>query len=390
MHGDICIPKEEYRLRAEKAAEILRREGLDAMIVNSTDGDYANARYFSAFWPLFERSGVVIGANGDAALLAGPESRYFAMDRSVIEKIFILKEYRESADPKYPELVADTYQDAFRAIGIKGKKLRIGVASYLDTTVVIMEGIKAAFPEAEIVRADHIMVELRSIKSAAEIACLREGYRIAELATREVIKEIRPRMTELQMVGVAQRVIYENGAEYEGLPMYVFSEASTRHAISRSCYRRFQKGDIVQLNLSAKIDGYSASIGMPIVLGKIEGKRRDVVMFCLEAHNWTEKQLKAGVNAADVAKEFYQYYLDNGYGENYVYGPLHGTGLCEVEAPWVETSSDYAFKPGMCFQIDSFISTKDFGVRWEKGIAITEGGCDILSGPIGKLYELEF
>jgi Xaa-Pro aminopeptidase len=129
---------------------------------------------------------------------------------------------------------------------------------------------------------------------------------------------------------------------------------------------------------------------MPIVLGKIEGKRRDVVMFCLEAHNWTEKQLKAGVNAADVAKEFYQYYLDNGYGENYVYGPLHGTGLCEVEAPWVETSSDYAFKPGMCFQIDSFISTKDFGVRWEKGIAITEGGCDILSGPIGKLYELEF
>ena len=390
MHGDICIPKEEYRLRAEKAAEILRREGLDAMIVNSTDGDYANARYFSAFWPLFERSGVVIGANGDAALLAGPESRYFAMDRSVIEKIFILKEYRESADPKYPELVADTYQDAFRAIGIKGKKLRIGVASYLDTTVVIMEGIKAAFPEAEIVRADHIMVELRSIKSAAEIACLREGYRIAELATREVIKEIRPGMTELQMVGVAQRVIYENGAEYEGLPMYVFSEASTRHAISRSCYRRFQKGDIVQLNLSAKIDGYSASIGMPIVLGKIEGKRRDVVMFCLEAHNWTEKQLKAGVNAADVAKEFYQYYLDNGYGENYVYGPLHGTGLCEVEAPWVETSSDYAFKPGMCFQIDSFISTKNFGVRWEKGIAITEGGCDILSGPIGKLYELEF
>ena len=27
------------------------------------------------------------------------------------------------------------------------------------------------------------------------------------------------------MVGIAQRVIYENGAEYEGLPMYVFSES---------------------------------------------------------------------------------------------------------------------------------------------------------------------
>jgi len=116
------------------------------------------------------------------------------------------------------------------------------------------------------------MVELRSIKSKHEIACLREGYRIAELASQQVIREIRPGMTELQMVGVAQRVIYENGAEYEGLPMYVFSEASTRHAISRSSYRKFERGDIVQLNLSAKIDGYSASIGYPVILGQTDGK----------------------------------------------------------------------------------------------------------------------
>ena len=90
--------------------------------------------------------------------------------------------------------------------------------------------------------------------------------------------------------------------KYEGLPMYVFSEASTRHAISRSSYREFQKGDIVQLNLSAKIDGYSAAIGYPIVLGKLEGKRRDVVMFGLEAHKWTQQQVKSGVPAHRLQK----------------------------------------------------------------------------------------
>lgn len=389
-HGKIFIPDQEYKERVARAAKILQREKLDAMIVNSNEADYANARYFSGFWPLFERSGVAISASGDAALMVGPESREFAADRSRLEKIFVLKEYRESADPAYPELKADTYQDVFHAIGVNGKKLRIGVASYLDTSVIIMEGIKAAFPEAEIVRADHIMVELRSIKSVNEINCLREGYRIAELATQQVIKEIQPGMTELQMVGVAERVVYEQGAEYEGLPMYVFSEASTRHAISRSSYRKFQKGDIVQLNLSAKIDGYSAAIGYPIVLGKLEGKRRDVVMFGLEAHKWTQQQVKSGVPASQIAENFYKYYVDNGYKDNFVYGPLHGTGMIEVEAPWVETTSDYDLKPNMTFQIDTFISTDTFGVRWEKGIAVTEDGCDVLSPEIGKLYELEF
>ena len=389
-HGKIFIPDHEYKERVARAAKILQREKLDAMIVNSNEADYANARYFSGFWPLFERSGVAISASGDAALMVGPESREFAADRSRLEKIFVLKEYRESADPAYPELKADTYQDVFHAIGVNGKKLRIGVASYLDTSVIIMEGIKAAFPEAEIVRADHIMVELRSIKSVNEINCLREGYRIAELATQQVIKEIQPGMTELQMVGVAERVVYEQGAEYEGLPMYVFSEASTRHAISRSSYREFQKGDIVQLNLSAKIDGYSAAIGYPIVLGELEGKRRDVVMFGLEAHKWTQQQVKSGVPASQIAENFYKYYVDNGYKDNFVYGPLHGTGMIEVEAPWVETTSDYALKPNMTFQIDTFISTDTFGVRWEKGIAVTEDGCDVLSPEIGKLYELEF
>ena len=322
--------------------------------------------------------------------MVGPESRIFAADRSKIEKIFVLKEYRESADPAYPELIPDTFADVMKAIGVTGKKLRIGVASYLDTSVIIMEGIRAAFPEAEIVRADSIMVSLRQIKTANEIACLREGYRIAELASQQVIKEIQPGMTELQMVGVAQRVVYEQGAEYEGLPMYVFSEASTRHAISRSSYRQFEKGDIVQLNLSAKIDGYSAAIGYPIVLGKLEGKRREVVMFGLEAHRWTEKQVKAGIPAADVAKGFYDYFVKNGYKDNFVYGPLHGTGMIEVEAPWCETSSTYDLKPNMTFQIDTYISSDTFGVRWEKGIAVTETGCDVLSPEIGTLYELEF
>ena len=51
-HGTIRIPDHEYKERVKRAAAILQRKGLDALIVNSNEADYANARYFSGFWPL--------------------------------------------------------------------------------------------------------------------------------------------------------------------------------------------------------------------------------------------------------------------------------------------------------------------------------------------------
>lgn len=390
MTQQVKIPDYEYKERIQKAARLVADRGLDILVVNSNEADYANARYFSGFWPLFERAGVAISATGDAALMVGPESTVYAADFGKIDNIFCLMEYRESANPSYPEIKPDTYKDVFKAVGVAGTKLRIGVASYLDTTVVMMEGLRSSFPEAEIVRADDIMVELRTIKSENELACMREGYRIAELATAEVIRQIRPGVTECQMVGVAQRVIYENGAEYEGLPMYIFSEKSTRHAISRSSHRVIGQGDIVQLNLSAKVDGYSPAIGLPISLGKLTPERRRYIEFGLKAHEWTQNAMKAGVMASDIAKGFLQFYKDNGYRENYLYGPCHGTGMIEVEAPWMETSSDYILRPNMTFQIDTFFMTDTYGIRWEKGVVVREDHCELLCSPIGQIHELTF
>ncbi|MBQ7036898.1 MAG: aminopeptidase P family protein [Clostridia bacterium] len=386
----VQIPLEEYKQRVKNAAAKAAEWGLDVLIVNGSESDYANTRYFSNFWPVFERCGVAISATGNVALMVGPESDLFAKDFGVIDDIFVLLEYRESANPAYPELKPQTYNDVFKKLGVTGENIRIGVAAWLDTNVVMMEGLKNAYPKAEIVRADDIMVQLRSVKSDNEIACLREAAHITQKATDAVIKAIRPGMTELQLVGIAQKTIYENGAEYEGLPMYCFSQKSTKHAISRSSHKEIQMGDIVQLNLSAKVCGYSPSIGMPISMGKLVGEKKELVDFCLEAHMWTEKQLRAGVLSGEVARNFIKFFEEHGKRDAYLYGPCHGLGLIEVEAPWMESISDYILQKNMTFQIDTFAMGSDFGLRWEKPIAITENGIDMLSEQIGTIYELEF
>jgi len=389
MIDRVRIPEEEYFERIGKASKLMEEAGLDILISNCNEADYSFVRYFTNYWPLFETAGVAIGPNGKAALMVGPESPKYAADRSVLKDIFTLLEYRESADPAYPEAKVSTYKDVFEFLGVKGKRLRIGIAGYLVTNPIQLEGLRRCFPDAEIIRNEEIVRSLRMIKSENELACIRHGFKIVQKATEAVMAEIRPGVTELQMVGVAQKCIYENGAEYEGLPMYVFSEKSTSHAISRSTYRTIEKGDLVQLNLSAKIEGYSPSIGLPISMGPLVGKKRELVEFGLSMHNWTLDQVKVGVEASKIAKDYYQKVVDAGMKDYFAYGPCHGTGMIEVEAPWMETTSTYKLQENMTFQADTYFSGEKFGCRWETGICVKPGKALLMSEPLGKINEIE-
>ncbi|MBF0244365.1 MAG: aminopeptidase P family protein [Planctomycetes bacterium] len=383
------IPNAEYLTRLKKAQELVRQKGLDILLVNSNEAEFANVRYFSNYWPIFEISGVVIPPQGEPTLLIGPESETFATDRSKISRIRLMTEYREPADPAYPGVAVSDFKKVFAEVGVPAPK-RIGIGGYLVTTAPVLDGLRAAFPQAEIVRADEIMVALRSVKSETEIACLKKAFSIAEDAIGEILEQMKPGMTELQVVGIAQKAIYDRGAEYEGMPQYVFTGTSTTHAISRPTHRIIQKGDLIQLNISARIDGYSSGVGRPVCMGKMTDKMRRMVEFGKQAHLSTMKWMKAGVVASEVAKKYKQLFIANGYGDNFLYGPCHGLGMIEVEPPWMEETSDYALQENMTFNVDSFMFARgEFGLRWENGVRVTRDGVEPFSGKFMDLIELE-
>ncbi|MFA5864221.1 MAG: Xaa-Pro peptidase family protein [Phycisphaerae bacterium] len=387
MSTHVRISDQEYGQRIQRAAMLAAKAGLDVFIANSNEADYANCRYFSGYWPLFEIGGVAIAPSGKSALMIGPESGEYARDRSKIPNIHKMVEYRESADPAYPGVKVSNFQDVCTSIGVSNAQ-RIGVAGYLVTTMPVIEGIRAAFPNAQIINADNIMTSLRQIKSPAELDCLREGFRISEIALDEVLKRIKPGLTELQVVGIAQQAYYENGAEYEAHPVYALSGISTTHAISRPTHRVLQKGDMVQLNLGARVDGYSPSVGRPICLGKMTPRQKDLVKFGLDAHYKTYEWIKAGVIAADVAKKFIELVKQRGFESTYLYGPCHGLGMIEVEKPWMETISNYPLEANMTFQADTFFHDPDFGLRWENGLQVTPNGSEMMSKAKMEILEL--
>ncbi|MFO7946323.1 MAG: Xaa-Pro peptidase family protein [Armatimonadota bacterium] len=387
MGNDMSIPQAEFEQRWRTLQAKMEEEDLDVLIAHGHEADPANVRYLSNYWPLFETGGVAFGRSGDPILLIGPESLTFAEGRSTIDDIMLILEYRESAEPEYPGADLDTFNDVFGELA-DGSPKRIGIAGMSILPVTIYEAIQEAAGGAEIVKADDLLTDMRKIKSENELKLMREAFRISEIATEDVMNQMQPGMTEQEVVGLAQAALYANGAEYEGHPTYVLSGEASTHAIGRPSPKKLQEGEMIQLNIGALVGGYSSSVGRPVCFGEMPSDMRDLVQAGLDAHHKTMEFMQAGVPARDVVIKFEEFVESLGYGDNLLYGPCHAIGLMEVERPWMETSSEYDLQENMTFQVDTFLYTDDYGLRWEDGVIVTGHGVEMMSDKFLEIIEL--
>lgn len=382
------IPRAEYRERLQRFQANLRQAGLDAALVHGNESDCASVRYLCDYWPTFESAAVFVPADGEPVLLIGPESLEYAKGRSTLPAIEKMVEYRESADPEYPGIAVASYRDVL-ARALPGKAVRkLGIVSYSITPLPVYMSLKAQLPGVELVKADDTMVSLRAIKSAHEIACMRKAFEISEKAIDAILAEMRPGMTELQVTGIAQRELYKYGAEYEGHALYVFCGQATCNAISRPTHNTVKPNEVIQLNIGARVWGYSSSVGLPCSIGPLPDRKRRLVEFGLEAHFKTMDLMRAGKPAAQVVKEYEQFVEKRGFKPYMLYGPCHGIGMMEVERPWMESTSTYDLAENMTFQVDTFFYDKDFGLRWENGVRVTAGGVDRLSQKYMRMVQV--
>ncbi|MCX7706145.1 MAG: Xaa-Pro peptidase family protein [bacterium] len=378
----------EFKKRWESVQEGVRKKGLDLLIAHSDEADFANVRYLSDYWPIFESAGVIVPAEGDPALLIGPESETFAKDTSRIKKIYKLIEYRESAEPEYPNIRIDTFSSIFNEMFGRRKVKRIGIASYQIFPLPVYDGLKKAAPDAEFVKSDEIIVDLRIIKSSEELKMLKEAFRISETALVKTLKRMKPTMTELEVVGIIEEALYSEGAEYEGHPQYVLAGRNSNHAIGRPGYASLGKKNLIQLNIGARVAGYSSSVGRPVCFGKMPGDMKKLVSAGLDMHFKTMEWMRAGIKANEVVKKFFEYGEKLGVSRNILYGPCHGLGMMEVEKPWMESHSDYYLQENMTFQVDTFLYCEHYGLRWENGVVVKKSGVEPLSNKLTKIIEI--
>ena len=373
------IPTQEYFDRIAKFQANMKAAGLDACLVHGTESDFANVRYLSEYWPTFEQAGVFVPASGDAILLIGPESEKYARGRSVLPNVMLMLNYRESAEPDYPGIPLSTFDAVAKAAMGKKQLKKLGLVGTAVMTKPTLDALAAQLPGVELVKADDVFKELRWIKSENELACHRKAFKVAEKAVQAMLNEIKPGMTEFQAIGIAQREIYANGGEYEGHSLYCFGGDRTSNGISRPTGAKLKKNEIIQINIGARVGGYSSSIGIPVYFGKLPKEQMALVEFGLRAHKYTFELMKAGVEASSIAQKYYDWGCAEGWKDYMLYGPVHGLGIMETESPWIETTSNYKLQENMTYQIDTFFTGNGYGLRWERGCIITKDGCELLS-----------
>ena len=387
MNNTTTISVSEFKERIKKFQANIQNAGLDACLVHATESDMAHVRYLSEYWPTFETAAVFVPAKGEPVLLVGTESDLYGSDRSWIKNIEKMLEYRESAEPDAPGMTFLNYRDLV-AKYVPGGIKKLGIAGWAITSLPVYTSLREQLPDVELVKADMTLWPLRYIKSEAELACMRRAFQISEIAIEAILNEIKPGMTELQVTGIAQREIYKHGGEYEGHSLYCFCGEATRNAICRPTHNKIITNEIIQIGIGARVGGYSSSVGLPISIGPLPERKKRLAKFGLEAHQKTLEMLSAGKPAAQVVKDYEAWVHERGFGKNLLYGPCHAIGLMEVERPWMESTSDYDLQENMTFQVDTFFYEPDFGLRWENGAIIKEGGIEMMSSKFMKMVEL--
>jgi len=369
------IPNSEFKRRIESAQKLVEKSDLDALLVFSTESEPAGVRYFADYWPSFETAAVLIPRTGEPTLLVGPESQTYATARSRIAEIVRLRDFRESSMPDYPGSTLVTWKEL-----LTDKKIKtLGVSGWHMFPGTILENIQKVIGRKNVSDADAILRQVTLRKSKVELACIREAARISEIGFGAVLENIKPGMTEVQLAGIAAGAMLAAGAEATGYPIWCCSGPNSTQAISRPTHRKVKEGEIIHFSVGAKVAGYSASVGRPVVLGKCPPATKKFLQVGLDAENLTIDLMRAGVVASDVARQVHSFIQKEGYGHTILYGPAHGCGQMECEFPFIETSCEMVLEENMVFMIDVFLAQKSMGFRWEDGVIIKRGAAEQLS-----------
>ena len=203
------------------------------------------------------------------------------------------------------------------------------------------------------------------LKTSRELALMREACRISAGALKVAGEAVRPGISTWEIDKIAYEYIKSQGAEPNFLGLYGFPATAcisindeVIHGIP-SKTRILKSGDIVSIDLGAKIGGYNGDNAATFACGDVSDEAKRLMNTTRESLFEAIKLAVPGGRIGDIAHAVQSYWEERGYGVVSEYTG-HGVGKEFHEDPRVPNygtaGRGVRLLPGMTIAIEPMIN----------------------------------
>jgi Xaa-Pro aminopeptidase len=241
-----------------------------------------------------------------------------------------------------------------------------------------------------------LMAELREIKTKEELALIRKAVQISTTAQVEVMKALRPGMSEREIQGIHEFVFKKYQAEDLGYPSIV-------GAGNNGCILHYEENykpnvsatELILMDLGAEYRGYTADVTRTVpVSGKFSLEQKQVYDLVLKAQEEAMKVCRQGVTLSRLTavtkqvinaglKELGIIKNENEKHSFYPHSCCHHIGLDVHDKGGLEMKENMVItiEPGIYIPANAACDKKwwNIAVRIEDDYLVTKNGCEILS-----------
>lgn len=377
----MAITQQELEQRTEKLRSRMRAEGYDALIIYSDEYRSGHATYVTNYKPInvIEESPQLVLIVGDQqpVVFLGRLNAYAARDMCWISDVRGI--HRPYTD--FPQVFGP----------IVGQSSRIGLIGKNILPFEIYEQLVEAVPDAQIENRDDIMLDLRRIKSAAEIALMEQAADINDAVLKWAASEVRVGMTEIQVAGLAENIARQMNADI-GSATVVMSGPNTNYPAWRATDRKIQPGEFVMLDFNPAIGHYCNDGGITILMPGADAEQERALVTGHRALKKVIPTIRPGITARSIFDTLLEELEPHGFAQNFtpyatgLRGVGHAVGIDVVEPPNLSSDSDFELEAGMTLAVK--LDLHDLpggGYRIEVVVAVTEDGVR----PLNKLVLAE-
>jgi Xaa-Pro aminopeptidase len=309
--------------------QAMRTAGLDAVVSLPNEGHWdqfgADTRYITQIGGTQTEVGAVLPLEGDVtALVRGAnEIEWWGLAQDWVKDI---RPSRRSYGEPVIERLKEIGAERVGVIGLSGLvRAPEGVVPWGT-----FEKIRQALPTVKFENATDLMQDVRSVKSAEEIAFIEKAADIIGKAIDVLIAHSKVGVRENELIAEMLREIVRQGGE--PITMMLFGTGGPEVPWAQRVFtmRQLKPGDLINTEVEGKYAGYIAQALQPISLGAKPKNLEKIFDATKIIFDKMVKFLKPGITFGAVVKFYQDEVQAAGYEPD---GALmHGRGLGE-DAP---------------------------------------------------------